>query len=69
MEGGPFEGSSARADVVRNLFNVEGVVLRNSGNGCHVPNICSGNRSTLVLRETSLRAVDATFQLKQRRGT
>lgn len=36
-----------------------GWFLRNSGNGCHIPNICSGNRSTLVLRETSLRAVDA----------
>lgn len=52
------EGSSARADVVRSLFNAggrrekergEGVSLRNGcGNGCHVPNICSGNRSTLV---------------------
>lgn len=53
----------ARPDVVRNLFNVARGggwwFLRNSGNGCHAPNICSGNRSTLVLRETSLRAVDA----------
>lgn len=57
-------GNQSVADVVHKLFNGTWSLAAKQRSTCHVPNICSGNRSTLV-PETSLHALDvgrATFQ-------
>lgn len=60
-------GKRRRATARRKLFSGPALSAAEQCSTCHVPNICSGNRSTPV-SETSLRAVgadDGTFQLRR----